>query len=75
MKIYPLFFFSVYLNDLEDFFFKNIPNEGIDCLSSELGALAYIYVKLFLFMYADDTVIWSETSEGLQTALNFYSEY
>ena len=26
-------------------------------------------------MYADDTVILSETSEGLQTALNFYSEY
>ena len=69
------FLFSVYLNDLEDFFFKNIPNEGIDCISSELDDLAYIYVKLFLLMYADDTVILSETSEGLQTALNFYSEY
>ena len=71
----PPFLFSVYLNDLEEFFFKNIPNEGIDCLSSELDNLAYIYVKLFLLMYADDTVILSETSEGLQTALNFYSEY
>ena len=26
-------------------------------------------------MYANDTVILSETSEGLQTALNLYSDY
>ena len=32
-------------------------------------------VNIFLLMYADDTVILSETSEGLQTALNLYCDY
>ena len=69
------FLFSVYLNDLEDFFCQNYPAGGIDCMSSDLDDTVYIYVKLFLLMYADDTVILSETSEGLQTALNLYSDY
>ena len=59
----------MYLNDLEDFFCQNYPTGGIDCMSSELDDTVNIYVKLFLLMYADDTVILSETSEGLQIVL------
>ena len=69
------FIFSVYVNDPEDFFFLNYPTGGIECMSSNLDDTVYIYVKLFLLMYEDDTVILSETPEGLQTALNLYSEY
>ena len=36
---------------------------------SDLDDTVYIYVKTFLLMYAEDTVILSETPEGLQTAL------
>ena len=69
------FLFSVYLNDLGDFFCQNYPTGGIDCMSSDLDDTVYIYVKLSLLMYADDKVILSEASEGLQTALNSYSDY
>ena len=65
------FLFSVYLNGLEDFFCQNYPAGGIDCMSSDLDDTVYI----FLLMYADDTVILSETSVGLQTAFSLYSDY
>ncbi len=31
--------------------------------------------KLFLLLYADDIVIFSETAEGLQTGLNILFDY
>ena len=71
----PPFLFSVYLNDLQEFFFHNYPNVGIECLSSEFDDTVYLYVKLFILLYAYDTVILSDSSEGLQTALNLYSQY
>ena len=69
------FLFSVYLNDLLEFFFHNYSNEGIECLSSEFDDTVYLYVKLFILLYANDTVILSDPSEGLQTTLNLYSQY
>ena len=42
------FLFSVYLNDLESFFFHNDLNGGIECSSSNLDNAAYIYFKLFI---------------------------
>lgn len=36
---------------------------------------AYVYLKVFLLLYADDTVIMSETEDGLQHALNVFHEY
>ena len=68
------FLFSVYLNDLEEFFFHNYPNGGIECLSSKFDDTVYLYVKLFILLYADDTVTLSDSSEGLQTALSLYSQ-
>ena len=35
----------------------------------------YIYFKLLVLLYADDTVIMSEASNGLQSALNVYKDY
>ena len=35
----------------------------------------YIYLKLFVLLYADDTVILSESANGLQSALDVYNEY
>jgi hypothetical protein len=34
-----------------------------------------MYFKLFLLLYADDTVSFAESAEELQTALNIFEEY
>ena len=69
------FLFTVYLNDLEAFFFKNYPDGGIECFSSEFDDTLYIYLKLFILLYADDTAILSDSAQGLQSALNLYNNY
>ena len=51
------FLFSMYLNDIEDEFYLN-GIEGIDIH----------HIKLFSLLYADDITLFSETTEGLQTA-------
>jgi hypothetical protein len=57
------FFFAVFLNDLEQFMEdKNIT--GLESISSELEAQLEIYLKRFALLYADDTVLMSETSDG-----------
>ena len=58
------FLFSMYLNDIEEHFMLK-GYEGID-----VGLL-----KLFLLLYADDIVIFSETEEGLRKGLLLLEEY
>ena len=58
------FLFSIFLNDIEDEFIKQ------KCELIDIGTL-----KLFLLLYTDDIVIFSERSEGLQKALNTLYEY
>ena len=68
------FLFAVFLNDLEQFMEdKNIT--GLESISSELEAQLEIYLKMFALLYADDTVLMSETSDWLQTLLNNFYEY
>ena len=74
-KIYHLSSFSVCLDDLESFFCHNDLNGGTECSSSNLDNAAYVYFKLFILLYADDTVIMSESPNGLQSALNVYNDY
>ena len=58
------FLFSMYLNDLENVLIQK-GTEGFD-----IGML-----KLYLLLYADDIVIFAETSEGLQYGLDNLAEY
>ena len=53
------FLFSMYLNDLK----KEFIEKGVDGL--DIGKL-----KLYLLLYADDIVIFSASSEGLQYGLD-----
>ena len=46
---------------------KNIT--GLESISSELESQLEIYLKFFALLYADDTVLMSETSDRLQTLL------
>ena len=58
------FLFRMYLNDLENEFVT----KGVDGL--DIGML-----KLYLLLYGDDIVIFSNTSDGLQRGLNVLSDY
>ena len=58
------FLFAMYLNDLEDEFYLK-GSTGID-----IGML-----KIFLLLYADDIVIFSNTAQELQRNLDILSEY
>ena len=68
------FLISIFLYDLEYYFCQlgGIPLENIrDKLESEL----HVYYKLFAILYADDTVILSESKDGLQKALDIVESY
>ena len=62
-NVCPLFLFSMYLNDFENEFVT----KGVDGL--DIGML-----KLYLLLYADDILIYSNTSDGLQRGLNVLSD-
>ena len=58
------FLFSMYINDLEETFVLQ------DFKGIEIGML-----KLFLLLYADDIVIFSESEAGLQQGLDILENY
>ena len=65
--------FSIFLNDLVDFIAR-----GYDGLTDIINTAhlvfdndyAEVYFKLYLLLYADDTVVLAESKEQLQAALN-----
>ena len=68
------FLFSIFLNDLENFFcsLDGLPLEKIrEKLENKLD----IFYKIFAILYADDTVILSETEEGMQQSLDIFQSY
>ena len=56
-------------------FLQNGLHGGVECLSSNLDEEVYIYLQLFILLYADDTVVMRESSNVLQNALNTYNDY
>ena len=68
------FLFALYLNDLEDFLEKHNVS-GLLNISQEVENLTNVYVNIFLILYADDTVLLSETPEDLQKQLDLFYEY
>jgi hypothetical protein len=56
--------FSLYVNDFENAFINDLCDD-----------IHFQDVALFLLMYADDTVLFSESAEGLQNMLNTLSVY
>ena len=68
------FLFAIYLNDLEDFLSQNC-DVGLKTLDDISFENINVYLKLFLLLYADDTVIFAESHEELQQALEVFQEY
>ena len=69
--------FSIYLADLNNFLASKCT--GLDYLNNIQEALLNddltTFLKLYLLMYADDTVLLVETPEDLQTSLNTMKDY
>ena len=66
------FLFSIFLNDLERYFsMHHVP--GIKCEIAEDDI--YVFLKVFLLLYADDTVIFGEEARDLQKALFVFENY
>lgn len=64
--------FALFLNDLESFLYAE-KCSGIELnLSSDS---VFMYVKLFILLYADDTVIFGTDATSLQHNLNVFYEY
>ena len=57
-NLFP-FLFNIFLNDLNDFFSMQNLN-GITCTNHALDEDIMVLAKLFILLYADDTVILSE---------------
>lgn len=66
--------FSIFLNDLEEYFIEN-NIDSLEKISSICQESLLVYIKLFLILYADDTVLMSETPEGLQKTLTAFENY
>lgn len=48
---------------------------GLESISAKCLEQLGFYIKIFIILYADDTVIMSETEEGLQQALLNFEQY
>lgn len=70
--------FSIYLADLENFLCDKYEGlSSVNILASDLSVdndIA-IYLKLFILLYADDTVLMAESPASLQLALNAMADY
>ena len=66
--------YLIFLNDLEDFLCQNGNINGVSC-ASDVNDTLHIFLKVFVLLYADDTVIISESAEDLQNALTAYAPY
>lgn len=66
------FLFSIFLNDLENYLRCNyVSGVDIGVTTDEI----HIFLKLFILLYADDTVIFSDNKDQLQYALDIFDEY
>ena len=64
----------MFLSDLESYL-QSKDVGGLTTLSEEIENQLNVYLKLFVILYADNTVIMSETKEDLQKQLDVFSEY
>ena len=66
------FLFSIYLNDLEEHLrFDRINGIRLVLHTDEV----FLFLKIFILLYADDTALLAESREDLQTALNSFEQY
>ena len=70
--------FAIYLNDFEYFLSRSY--KGLDMCSKEINEKlsdddAEIFLRIYVLLYADDTIVMAESPEELQTTLDRVREY
>ena len=70
--------FAIYLNDFE--FFVSRTYKGLDTISNDVRNIlsdedVEVYLRLYVMLYADDTVVMAESTDDLQRALNATYSY
>ena len=63
--------FSIFLNDLEAFLQKDSDGISVEFQEDKLEC----FIKLYTLLYADDTILISESKEDLQRMLNSLHQY
>ena len=67
--------FAIFLNDLESFLSQYSGSGGISVLRHDTLNDTLTFLKLFILLYADDTVLLADSAQGLQKALDGLSTY
>ena len=62
------------MSDLESYL-TNCNLNGLQTISNEIETQLGIYLKRFVILYADDTVLMAESSADLQNQLNLFQDY
>ena len=65
--------FAIYLNDFSQAIGSSF--DGLESLSVELQDEIDVFMKLYVLLYADDTIVLAESADQLQKALNKLDEY
>ena len=65
--------FSIFLNDLKGFLHMH-KAPGLTC-NTNIDYHFLVYIKLFVLLFADDTVIFSNNCDDLQKTLNIFEKY
>lgn len=68
------FLFDLFITDAESFLITS-NNIGVSTISNEIEHELGILLRLLIILYADDTVLLSETPEDLQNQLNSFLLY
>ena len=70
--------FALFLNDLQQFLSRKYGGLEFlsECVRNNLSDdVVEVYLRLFILMYADDTLIFAESAHDLQLALDSMFEY
>lgn len=67
--------FSIFLNDLHNYFAEDVNLQGVTIANDQNLNELYNFLKIYILLYADDTVILSENEQDFQNALNMYVNY
>ena len=64
--------FSIFLNDLHHYLCTN-GTQGVLCDTEDENI--YIFLRIFVLLFADDTILFSNIKEDLQRTLNTFESY